>query len=486
MTMLRYLFPFVLASALHADNLAFPARGSEKRVAGELVSADFIHRSGQFRDDHGALHDFTLLPYGIMRYRGSEADMREVPLGTKMDFLLLPDHQGQLTRLVSTDDHQPVNEEQRQRFIDFTKARGIAGWIDKTEGNLVTLTFFSGDPAWFKKTWMKEFEAGKGGAKLCVANDELRTWNPPVDGESFTSVELREVSSDGFGSSGVQVVGKVSNRLEGFRRGRVVRVFAPGWKTQDQFYGESLMGYGFGRMLNQELVENVAKEYPEQFPFRTDDSNEKLPWYQLKPGVKPPPFSEHLVLGELIKVDAATRTGQFRADRTGAVVDFTLLPEGSVKYLNAEASLADLPMGLRCRFHLYQDEKGAFTKAGFISDEFSHLAANAATWRIESLRLAENKLRVAWQIPEVKDYNGDMQRPPDFGRSELRITKETRVWKGDSQLAIGDLAVGDVLLANLSGELPGRASVCLDLWVGEDTHKRVMEKQSKNKVAAKK
>ena len=266
--------------------------------------------------------------------------------------------------------------------------------------------------------------------------------------------------------------------LEGFRRGRVVRIFSAGWKVQDQFYGESLMGYGFGRMQNQELVENVAKEYPDQFPFRTDYSNAHLPWFQLKPGVKPPPFSEHLVFGELVKADAATRSGQFRKEHSSEVVDFTLLPEGGVKYLNTDVTLADLPLGTRCRLHLYQDEKGAFTKALLVSDEFSHLSRNAVTGRITALNLDANKLEVAWQLPEVKDYNGDMQRPPDFGRSVLRVTKDTRVWKGTTTANLTDLVAGDVLLMNLTGEQQGSPSHCTDIWIGEETHKRAAAQQS--------
>lgn len=559
--------------------LEFPPHHSDRRISGELVSADFIHRKGQFRmSKTGELVDFTMPPYGAINYLNSEADLRDIPLGTFFLFFLNQDPQGGFTRLATmqdqftmdashsftyrldevkladgrllttkhsiakkqddlgkkeliftaetrvwkggkevklqdlkpgdellynltgktanspgrctdiwagVDNHLMATEQQRQKFNEFTKARGLPGWIDKTDDKLVTITLFSGDTRAFKASWMNDLAVGKAG-KLAVANDETRTWNPPVDGEGASIMEVQSVPQNGYGCSGVRLVLKVSNMLEGFRKGRVIRFFGPGWKVGDQFYGESLMGYGFGRMLNQELVENVAKEYPEQFPFRTDYGNDHLPWFQLKAGVAPPPFSEHVVVGELVKADAIARTGQFLTDRTGVPVDFTLIPEGEVKYLNAAATLADIPAGTRCRFHLYLDDKGAFTKASLVSDEFSHLASNFVTARIEFLRLSEKKLRLAWQIPEVKDYNGDMKRPPDIGRAELSVSDSTRVWKGDSQGRLADLAVGDVLLFNLSADLPGRPALASDLWIGEDTHKRVTEKQSKNKVTVKK
>ena len=299
----------LFAVARGADT-GFPSLDHAKRVHGELVSADYIHRSGQFRTEKGERMDFTMPPYAILRHHGGEADLREVPLGTKMEFVLLPDAAGKFTRLVTTESSEPVDAAQQKKFEEFTKARGVAGWIEKTDGRDVTVTFFSGNPTAFQSAYDPLLAKDKE-VRLCVANDELRTWNPGVDGERGSIIEVTKWPVDRFGCSGYRIVARVPNMLEGFRRGRVVRVFLAGWKAQDQLYGESLMGYGFGRMLDQELVENVAKEYPEQFPFRTDYGNEKLPWYQLKQGQEPPPFSEHVVCGALVK------PGQFLTEGTG-------------------------------------------------------------------------------------------------------------------------------------------------------------------------
>ncbi|MGB8170013.1 MAG: hypothetical protein WCF18_21095, partial [Chthoniobacteraceae bacterium] len=379
---------------------------------------------------------------------------------------------------IGTETHKLATEQQRKKFVEFTRKRGVPGWVDKTEGNQLTVTLFSGDAPNFKKNFMDDFVIGKEIA-VVVANDELRTWNPPVDKEKSTLLEIRKTSVDAYGTSGVQLVFSVSNMLEGFRRGRVVRVFGSGWPIKDQFYGESLMGYGYARLQTEELTECVPKEYPAQFPFRTDHGNEHLPWYQLKTAGMPPRFSEHLVFGELVKADAATRTGQFRTERTVEMVDFTVIPEGSVKYLNAESSLADLPPGTRCRFSLYQDERGRFNRASLVSDEFSFLAANALSYRIEALQLAEGKLHVARQIPEVKNYNGDLEKPPDIGRTELLVSSDTRVWRGEEQVKLSDLAVGDDLVVNLTAELPGARSRCTDIWIGTETHQRVAAQQAK-------
>ena len=462
----RVLSFLTLFAVARAADTGFPSLDHAKRVRGELVSADYILRSGQFRTEKGERMDFTMPPYAILRHHGGGADLREVPLGTKMEFVLLPDAAGKFTRLVTTESSEPVDVAQQKKFDEFTKARGVAGWIEKTDGRDVTVTFFSGNPTAFQSAYDPLLAKDKE-VRLCVANDELRTWNPGVDGERGSIIEVTKWPVDRFGCSGYRIVARVPNMLEGFRRGRVVRVFLAGWKAQDQLYGESLMGYGYGRMLDQELVENVAKEYPEQFPFRTDYGNEKLPWYQLKQGQEPPPFSEHIVCGSLVK------PGQFLAEGTGEVVDFTLLEKAKIRWLNKDAKLDDIPLGTRCRFSLYQDEKGAFTRASFVSDDFSHRAGNYVTLRVEAIRLADNRIEVSWLLPEVKDYNGDMQRPQPIGHSVLRVTKDTRAWKLDKPIALADLAVGDLMLINTTAELPGMTAECTDLWIGEDTIKLV-------------
>jgi hypothetical protein len=393
----------VVTSSLLAASPEFPARGSGTPVKGELISADFIHRSGQFRTEKGELMDFTMPPYAVMKYRGAEADLREIPLGTKMTFLMLPDENRRLTRLVTTDDEQPADEAQRQKFIEFTKVRGLPGWIEKTEGKQMTVTLFSGDPKNFQKTWMDDFAAGKE-IKVCVSNDELRTWNVNVDGKRGAVREVQPAPTDGFGSSGVRLVLTVSDMLEGFRKGRVVRIYGQSWPQKD-FFAESLMNYGVGSVLATDFRECPPKHYPDQFPFRTDYGNAHLPWYQISEGTPAPRWSEQLVLGELVKVDAANSSGQLRIERSGEVVDFILLTAGatiasgegdaknprqsyiktataSVRFQNADANLADLPLGERYRFHIYQDKSGACTRCSFISDEHSYLTQQHLTYRV--------------------------------------------------------------------------------------------------------
>jgi hypothetical protein len=369
---------------------------------------------------------------------------------------------------VGPEARKRATDEQRRQYAAFVKARGLAGRVDRTAGKAITLSLF-GDPNSFTTTWAKDFVVGRA-VNVVVANEELRTWNPPVDHERAQVVEVSAGPAVEPGFSGVRLTVTVNHMLEGFRKGRVVRVFGTGWRLVDQPFGEQLFHYG-ARSFPPDLAENPAKEYPDQYPFRTDYGNARLPWYRLTPGVAPPPGSEHRVFGTLLAVGADHRSGRFRPEDTRDEREFTLIPGTKVRSLNGDADLADVPLGTRCQFHLYQDDTGAFRRVSFVTDEVSDLIHNGAAWRVESLNLADGTLIAARQPPGVKNDQGDPEQPPDIGRALLRVGPDTRVWKGDKPVALAALAVGDLLLVNRTGDRPSHLSRCMDIWIGADTHK---------------
>ncbi len=77
----------------------FPSLAESKSYRGELVFVDHVNRRGSLRlhvDGHfheGKLHHFAMLPYGMIRYRGAPAALRDIPIGTVLygRFYLAPD-----------------------------------------------------------------------------------------------------------------------------------------------------------------------------------------------------------------------------------------------------------------------------------------------------------------------------------------------------------------------------------------------------------
>ncbi len=86
----------LLTSAAHADEPFRPEAGKfpplEKAHAyrGELVFVGHANRRGSLRVEgtgkfyRNDPHPFAMLPYGIVRYQGAPADLRDIPLGTVM------------------------------------------------------------------------------------------------------------------------------------------------------------------------------------------------------------------------------------------------------------------------------------------------------------------------------------------------------------------------------------------------------------------
>jgi hypothetical protein len=68
----------------------FPAFDKSLAYRGELVFVDHANRRGSIRVQGSGMffrndpHPFALLPYGMVRYHGAPADLRDVPLGTVM------------------------------------------------------------------------------------------------------------------------------------------------------------------------------------------------------------------------------------------------------------------------------------------------------------------------------------------------------------------------------------------------------------------
>ena len=453
-----------------APPVADPAR----HVVGILEEVDFVHRTGKFHTrPAGERVEFVLTPDAAVESLNASADLRDLALGSAYEFTLHSDATGRFTRAAVVRDPRAAQAEatarQRRRYAAFVKARGLPARIERTEGRTLVLSVFGGEPATSDQTWPGDSSRPGRTVRVAVANEELRTWNPPVDNESGKIVEFHK-NPDGRRT--VRLVVTVNFMLEGFRRGRYVRVFPDAWPVLDQPFGEQLFHYG-ARSFPPELAECPAKEYPAQYPFRTDHGNAHLPWYRLQAGVAPPPDSEHRVFGELLSVDADRRSGRFRIDNSIDEVAFSLIPKATVRSLNTAVDLADLPVGTRYRFHLYKDDSGAFRRVSSVTDEVSDLVHNGTVWRVESLDKGDGTMTAARQPAGVKNDQGDPEQPPDIGRALLRTGTDTRVWKGTKRVGLTDLAVGDLLLVDRTGDRPGHPSRCTDIWIGAEAHAKL-------------
>ena len=96
-----------------------------------------------------------------------------------------------------------------------------------TGGGEVTVTFFGGmDPSLY--TDIRDMQGGKRQPKICNAETTLRTWGYHQEYATFGDIlEWKVLQNPPFGSSGFQIHLKVSQMLDGFRLGRIVRAKGP-------------------------------------------------------------------------------------------------------------------------------------------------------------------------------------------------------------------------------------------------------------------
>ncbi|MBB14896.1 hypothetical protein CMK22_06460 [Candidatus Poribacteria bacterium] len=123
-------------------------------------------------------------------------------------------------------------EVQRQRHLRLIRSRFLPGWVDAvkngdTGGGEVTVTFFGGmDPSLY--TDIRDMQGGKRQPKICNAETTLRTWGYHQEYATFGDIlEWKVLKNPPFGSSGFQIHLKVSQMLDGFRLGRIVRAKGP-------------------------------------------------------------------------------------------------------------------------------------------------------------------------------------------------------------------------------------------------------------------
>lgn len=117
----------------------------------------------------------------------------------------------------------------RQRQLEqhrlHIKYRGVPGWIDAVDNKnqIVTVTLFDNvDPQ-----LLEDFQAN-GTAQAVVAEPTLQSYDQVNDRKSGPVVSIQKVEQ-APGSSGFQIQVKPQLLLEGYRPGRIVRLFPGGW-----------------------------------------------------------------------------------------------------------------------------------------------------------------------------------------------------------------------------------------------------------------
>ncbi len=112
----------------------------------------------------------------------------------------------------------------------YQREHGLAGWVvavDNKKGEVVVALFDGFDPK------LIDAFTPQGPTAAAVAEDSLRTWDQINDVKRGPILAVDRGDPDTPGDSGAKIKFKPSVLLEGYRPGRVVRLFSGEWKVDD-------------------------------------------------------------------------------------------------------------------------------------------------------------------------------------------------------------------------------------------------------------
>jgi len=135
---------------------------------------------------------------------------------------------GRCTELwLDEESRQIAQDRQLAQHRLHQKDRGLAGIIDAVDNQkrILTVTFFGG----VDSSLLDDFKPNAS-ANVCVAEPTLQIYDQVNDKKGGPILSVDQVEKKP-GSSGVQIRVQPSLLLEGFRPGRIVRIFPSGWQV---------------------------------------------------------------------------------------------------------------------------------------------------------------------------------------------------------------------------------------------------------------
>ncbi|MCH2211131.1 MAG: hypothetical protein MK110_07500 [Fuerstiella sp.] len=209
-------------------------------------------------------------------------------------------------------------------------------------------------------------------------------------------------------------------------------------------------------------------------PYRTDGGDEKLAWYQLKPGEFPPADAAHSMGISLLTIHPPGRRGEFREKANlyykAPITSFALLPAATVRRHGAPADLRDFSPGAHVWVGAFQNQdRQKFHQIWTLSDDFSRDVATGSRWEVTALNLDRRRVTL------VRVTAGQKEKPRD-----VVVDPRTTFWKGTGFGNRTDLAVGRQVLVNFG---PGTVSLpfidlLTDVWLDEESVHFATERQS--------
>ncbi|SMP72309.1 hypothetical protein SAMN06265222_11549 [Neorhodopirellula lusitana] len=221
------------------------------------------------------------------------------------------------------------------------------------------------------------------------------------------------------------------------------------------------------------------------------------------------------IAGELVMVDHVNRTGILRCDRLDTrnkyhqdlPLAFGMLPYGTLYYHGAPATLSDILLGTHLHGWFHFGPAGDF-EVDLLETDYAATVKNQPNDRSpdsplsQTLRLEDDftfyqRQRSGWEIVSIDDNKKQLVAErvdldvgaalteltgyPTVkgltGKQTFDYTEATRVWQANQVAELSDVAVGQVILFNMTWATmygPGRLT---DIWLDADSRALATERQ---------
>jgi hypothetical protein len=165
--------------------------------------------------------------------------------------------------------------------------------------------------------------------------------------------------------------------------------------------------------------------------------------------------------GELISLDAKTRTGTFRRESNDEIVAFTVMPYAELLHHAARGDLQDFRIGERAIFRLHENEKGEWVMLTYIQDEMNMMNGHKEFHHVESVDKEKGTLTVT-------QGNVDLSYVREKG-IVIHTDKETKYWKAGKPAAFDDIRPADTLRTKTRGIGKGKTRIAWDVFLDEES-----------------
>jgi len=245
----------------------FPPADKAKSYTGELTFVDHANRRGSLRiRGKAAFYEqaatpFAMLPYGMVRYQGAPADLRDIPLGTILHgrFYLPPEPElSSVPTLRSgggfggfqvhfAENHAALLEDEPSFCLRQGLAWKLQEVVRKLEHNTdLWLVTARREP----KGIQGQMSPVETNLKHGIGN--IGQHHTAIQG---TILDVRRLDGElPAGSSGVQIRVKVGMVLEGFRAGRMIRIRPMSWPESP--------------VPREEYIEGIEERFPSPDIFK--------------------------------------------------------------------------------------------------------------------------------------------------------------------------------------------------------------------------